>query len=162
MLLLHDRPALQWYFDNHAPRMREDGMTRFPGKYTTTRRICAIRETVPTPLSALSGVVYEVNLTIDADTAAGYDGWLTPHVAEMTHFRGFTSGSVLLPEGDARTCTECVALAGRRVLAAPLSRHARCRVAAVTCAPSLVTPPSSALAEWRLCFIFALLIVRVG
>ena len=36
---VRDRAALDAYLRNHAPRMRADGQTRFPGGFTATRRI---------------------------------------------------------------------------------------------------------------------------
>ena len=36
---LQDREALDAYFENHAPRLREDGLRRFPNQFTAHRRI---------------------------------------------------------------------------------------------------------------------------
>jgi hypothetical protein len=36
---LVDRPALDAYLAEHAPRMRADGMARFGGRFQATRRI---------------------------------------------------------------------------------------------------------------------------
>jgi hypothetical protein len=37
--VLKDRKALQAYFAEHASRLRGDGMSRFEGKFSATRRI---------------------------------------------------------------------------------------------------------------------------
>ena len=37
--------ALQVYLDEHAGRMRQDGMDRFGGRFTATRRVLYARET---------------------------------------------------------------------------------------------------------------------
>ncbi len=34
-----DDAALQHYFEHHAPRMRQDGLNRFGGRFTASRRI---------------------------------------------------------------------------------------------------------------------------
>lgn len=34
-----DRSTLDNYLERHAPRLREDGLQKFPGKFTATRRI---------------------------------------------------------------------------------------------------------------------------
>ena len=36
---LRDRKALQAYFDEHAARLRGDGLARFAGQFTATRRV---------------------------------------------------------------------------------------------------------------------------
>ena len=36
---VRDRPALQSYFDLHAPRMRQQGLSLFSGRFTASRRI---------------------------------------------------------------------------------------------------------------------------
>ncbi len=36
---LRDAAALQDYFDKHAPRLRGDGMTRFGGRFSASRRV---------------------------------------------------------------------------------------------------------------------------
>lgn len=36
---LRDRASLDYYLEHHAPEMRRDGLERFPGKFTATRRI---------------------------------------------------------------------------------------------------------------------------
>lgn len=36
---LRDRRSLERYLSDHAPAMREDGLKRFPGMFTATRRI---------------------------------------------------------------------------------------------------------------------------
>ncbi len=36
---LHDEAALQAYFEQHAPRLRADGIARFGGKFVATRRV---------------------------------------------------------------------------------------------------------------------------
>jgi hypothetical protein len=36
---LRDPAALESYLRDHAPRLRADGATRFPGKFTATRRV---------------------------------------------------------------------------------------------------------------------------
>ena len=36
---LHDAAALQAYFDQHAPRLRADGITRFGGRFSASRRV---------------------------------------------------------------------------------------------------------------------------
>ena len=36
---LKDRISLQDYFDHHAARFRQDGVTRFEGRFSATRRI---------------------------------------------------------------------------------------------------------------------------
>ncbi len=41
---LRDRDALQDYFDNHAGRMRQDGLDRFGNNFSATRRIFSLRE----------------------------------------------------------------------------------------------------------------------
>ena len=38
---LTDEASLQRYFDEHAPRMREDGLRRFGDAFTATRRVLA-------------------------------------------------------------------------------------------------------------------------
>ena len=37
--VLRDAQALQAYFDQHAARMREDGMARFGGRFSASRRV---------------------------------------------------------------------------------------------------------------------------
>eukprot|EP00455_Lapot_gusevi_P038734 TRINITY_DN4341_c0_g1_i4.p1 TRINITY_DN4341_c0_g1~~TRINITY_DN4341_c0_g1_i4.p1 ORF type:complete len:124 (-),score=43.74 TRINITY_DN4341_c0_g1_i4:99-419(-) len=41
---LRDRAALQNYFDLHAAAMRQDGLSRFPGKFKASRRILHIQQ----------------------------------------------------------------------------------------------------------------------
>jgi hypothetical protein len=36
---LRDADALDAYLRDHAPRMRDDGLRRFPGAFTATRRV---------------------------------------------------------------------------------------------------------------------------
>lgn len=36
------RARLEAYFRDHAPRLREDGLSRFPGQFTATRRVLRI------------------------------------------------------------------------------------------------------------------------
>lgn len=36
---LRDEAALRDYFDQHAPRLRGDGIARFGGKFSATRRV---------------------------------------------------------------------------------------------------------------------------
>ena len=36
---VRDAQVLQAYFDQHAPRMREDGVARFGGKFSASRRV---------------------------------------------------------------------------------------------------------------------------
>lgn len=36
---LHDRAALQCYFDKFAPALRADGQARFGGRFSATRRV---------------------------------------------------------------------------------------------------------------------------
>lgn len=36
---LHDRAALQRYFDEFAPALRADGQARFGGRFSATRRV---------------------------------------------------------------------------------------------------------------------------
>jgi len=36
---LTDRAALESYYANHAPRLRADGLARFGGKFTASRRV---------------------------------------------------------------------------------------------------------------------------
>ena len=36
---LHSQEALQAYFTDHAPRLREDGLKQFPNQFTAHRRI---------------------------------------------------------------------------------------------------------------------------
>ena len=43
---LIDHAALQAYFERHAPRLRADGIARFGGRFTATRRVLQAR---PTP-----------------------------------------------------------------------------------------------------------------
>ena len=45
-------------------------------------------------------VVYEVNLTLDADIASAFEEWLTDHVAEMLEFKGFARATVLKVEHE--------------------------------------------------------------
>jgi hypothetical protein len=40
-------------------------------------------------------VVYEVNLTLDADIASEFQEWLAGHVTEMLEFKGFESSKIL-------------------------------------------------------------------
>lgn len=37
-----DRESLENYFTHHASSMRQDGLARFPGKFTATRRVLDI------------------------------------------------------------------------------------------------------------------------
>lgn len=39
---LRDAQALQAYFDQHAPRMREDGVARFGGRFSASRRVLGV------------------------------------------------------------------------------------------------------------------------
>lgn len=39
---LRDPAALDAYLRDHAPRMREDGLRRFPGGFTATRRVLEV------------------------------------------------------------------------------------------------------------------------
>ena len=39
---LRDEAALQAYFDQHAPRLRADGIARFGGKFAASRRVLQI------------------------------------------------------------------------------------------------------------------------
>ena len=41
---LQNRAKLESYFQDHAAAMREDGMKRFGGKFTATRRILAVSQ----------------------------------------------------------------------------------------------------------------------
>jgi hypothetical protein len=41
---LHDRASLERYFANHAERMRADGLNRFGGRFSASRRILALRQ----------------------------------------------------------------------------------------------------------------------
>lgn len=41
---LRDRAALQAYFDEHAARLRGDGLDRFAGRFAATRRVLAERD----------------------------------------------------------------------------------------------------------------------
>ena len=36
---VQDMPRLQRYFDDHAARLRQEGMDRFGGRFTATRRV---------------------------------------------------------------------------------------------------------------------------
>ncbi|QIL19330.1 DUF4286 family protein [Thermomonas sp. HDW16] len=36
---MHDEAALQDYFDQHAPRLRGDGIARFGGRFNASRRV---------------------------------------------------------------------------------------------------------------------------
>lgn len=40
---LRDRAALEHYLAEHAPAMRADGLARFGGRFTATRRVLALR-----------------------------------------------------------------------------------------------------------------------
>ena len=40
---LRDRAALQAYFDEHAERLRGDGLTRFAGRFEASRRVLVER-----------------------------------------------------------------------------------------------------------------------
>lgn len=44
---LHDRAALQRYFDAFAPALRADGQARFGGRFSATRRALEIRNAFP-------------------------------------------------------------------------------------------------------------------
>jgi hypothetical protein len=41
---VQDRASLDSYFANHAAEMRRDGLERFPGKFTASRRVLELRE----------------------------------------------------------------------------------------------------------------------
>jgi quinol monooxygenase YgiN len=41
---LRDAAALQDYFDQHAPRLRGDGIARFGGRFVATRRVLGPRD----------------------------------------------------------------------------------------------------------------------
>jgi heme-degrading monooxygenase HmoA len=42
---LRSREAFDAYMRDHAPRLREDGMRRFGGKFSATRKVLSIRHT---------------------------------------------------------------------------------------------------------------------
>jgi hypothetical protein len=46
---LADRAALDGYLRDHAPRLRADGLARFPGKFTGERRVLTLDERMPLP-----------------------------------------------------------------------------------------------------------------
>lgn len=47
-------------------------------------------------------VIYEVNLTVDADIADDYTAWLAPHIEEVVAVDGFTSADwwIVEPDGE--------------------------------------------------------------
>jgi quinol monooxygenase YgiN len=45
---LESRAALEAYLRDHAPRLRADGMARFGGKFTATRRVMELIRKYPT------------------------------------------------------------------------------------------------------------------
>lgn len=44
---LRNRDALEDYLRDHAPRLRADGLARFPGRFTGERRVLALDERLP-------------------------------------------------------------------------------------------------------------------
>lgn len=61
-------------------------------------------------MSASSGLIYEVTLTIERDIVDSFDGWLANHVEEMLAIPGFISASVFAldddDDGNARRVTQ--------------------------------------------------------
>ncbi|KTD24674.1 MULTISPECIES: DUF4286 family protein [Legionella] len=43
-------------------------------------------------------IIYEVNLSIDADIYPEFQVWLKSHITEMVQFPGFIQASILMPE----------------------------------------------------------------
>lgn len=77
----------------------------------------------------MSGVVYEVNLAVEAGAIDEYRAWLAAHVAEILAIDGFTGAStwtVTDPPAAAGTVNLCVqyALRDADALAAYLRDHA--------------------------------------
>jgi hypothetical protein len=77
----------------------------------------------------VSGVVYEVNLSVDAEVAVAYRMWLAVHVAEIVALPGFTGAGVwdvADPAPPAGTLSLCVqySLRDREALDAYLRDHA--------------------------------------
>ena len=80
-------------------------------------------------VSAATGIVYEVNLDIDATIAADYRAWLDAHVARILALPGFTGArifEVLEPAAPSGTAALCVqyALRDRTAFDAYLRDHA--------------------------------------
>lgn len=46
---LRDQTALDAYLRDHAPRLRADGLARFPGRFSGERRVLALDERLPSP-----------------------------------------------------------------------------------------------------------------
>lgn len=56
-------------------------------------------------------LIYEVNLTVDADIAEAYAEWLEPHIEEVLAVDGFTSADwwIVEPDGEDGACVNwCV------------------------------------------------------
>lgn len=43
-------------------------------------------------------VLYEVNISVDADVALAYDEWIVAHITEMLTFPGFLSAQLVQPD----------------------------------------------------------------
>lgn len=76
--------------------------------FTTNIAVCV--GIVPTQLTchgilslcrsrSMSGVLYEVNISVDEDVLPAYMEWLAVHVQEMLAFDGFMSAEVTEPDG---------------------------------------------------------------
>jgi hypothetical protein len=80
-------------------------------------------------VSAVVGIVYEVNLEIDAAVAADYRAWLDAHVAQILALPGFTGARILEvlepqpPPGRVALCVQYT-LRGRDDFDAYLHDHA--------------------------------------
>ena len=44
---LVDQPALEAYLRDHEPRLRAEGLARFPGRFSGERRVLALDERLP-------------------------------------------------------------------------------------------------------------------
>lgn len=74
-----------------------------------------------------AGIVYEVNLEVDAGIAAAYRDWLADHVREMLGLPGFISAEIFDEEINAGTTQRwCVhyRLRDRAALQAYFDQHA--------------------------------------
>lgn len=80
-------------------------------------------------MSALQGVIYEVNIDLDAAIREEYVAWLEAHVAEILALPGFTGAWVLevtdppAAPGRASLCVQ-YRLAGPEALGVYLAEHA--------------------------------------
>eukprot|EP00164_Ancoracysta_twista_P005867 GFYU01008072.1.p1 GENE.GFYU01008072.1~~GFYU01008072.1.p1 ORF type:complete len:109 (-),score=43.70 GFYU01008072.1:147-473(-) len=52
-------------------------------------------------------VLYEVNLTVDADVGDKYKAWLLKHMEEMLEFNGFLSAQLLVREEENADASKC-------------------------------------------------------